>query len=347
MNKIPPWSIILKQFYSVSLTNWQPLHSDNGNRIYRLDLADGQHWVLRIFAANDQSVASLAYILSFLERQSYLAEQIVHAVNNDVVVRYENMLLLMTHFVEGIPIDYSVPALYLLGKTLGKLHALSIENTPMLPKAEMLPAPELVYAWTELIKVADSVAKALHQQYDTLANAVSMLNRCENAPLVIIHNDCHPGNAICTSSKEVLLIDWHGAGLGPAVIDVGFLLASCEIPFQGIAPFEVNQERIPAIIDGYCQYHILTPTELDLLPDAIRFRALVYSAVSFANAISKHEAEPYDSQWWWQCYTRADEIAAMMEKGGSCSYSIVFTTSPFFYIVDASNTHSGSLMLSF
>ena len=167
----------------------------------------------------------------------------------------------------------------------------------MLSKAEMLPTTELAYAWLELIKVAGSVPKTLQQQYDILANAIHTLNRCENAPLVVIHNDCHPGNAIRVSSNEILLIDWQGAGLGPAVIDVGFLLASCEIPFQGIASIDLTQERIPAIIEGYCQYHTLASTELDLLPDAIRFRALVYGAVSFANALSKHEAERYDSEW--------------------------------------------------
>jgi len=29
---------------------------------------------------------------------------------------------------------------------------------------------------------------------------------------------------------EVVLIDWEGAGLGPAIIDLGFLLISCAIP---------------------------------------------------------------------------------------------------------------------
>ena len=303
-------AIALKQFYSASLIGWQQLHSDNDNRIYRLNLADGQRWVLRIFAIDDQSALSLAVILSLLERQSYPAEQIVHAINNDAVVSYEDMLLLITRFVEGIAVDYTVPALYLLGKVLGKLHALRVVDMSMLPKAAMLPAPELAYAWSELAKVADSVPKALQPQYDILENAIHTLNHCENAPLVVIHNDCHPGNAIRTSSKEVLLIDWHGAGLGPAVIDVGFLLVSCEIPFRGMPPFTINEERITAVIDGYCQHHILTSMELDLLPDAIRFRSLVYGAVSFANAISRHEAKPYDSEWWRIRYIRADEIAA-------------------------------------
>ena len=299
----------VRQYYSESLSTWRRLHSDYGNHIYQLNLEDGQRWVLRVFSADDQSVFSLARMLAFLAEQSYQAEQIVHTIHNDAIVSYEDKLLLVTRFIEGVPVDYSDSALHLLGETLGKLHALRVEDMSILPKAEMLPAPELAYAWSELSKVADNVPIVLQQHYNVLAQAIHTLNRCKNAPLVIIHNDCHPANAIRTSSNEVVLIDWLGAGLGPAVIDVGFLLASCEIPFHELLPIDPDKKRLPTIIDGYCQYHTLTPLELNVLPDSIRFRALVYGAVSFALAISRHQAKPYDSERWWLRYTHADEIA--------------------------------------
>lgn len=297
----------LKRFYNAHLVTWQCLHSDNGNRIYRLDLANNQNWVLRLFSAEDESALHLADVLLFLGQQGYPAEQFVRAVNSDVLVRYKDTLLLMTHFVEGSPVDYSPSTLHLLGKALGKLHSLSLEDTSELPKAEMVPPPELA-------KVADSVPEALQKHYEILIKAINSVNRCENAPMTIIHNDCHLGNAIRTSLEQVRLIDWHGAGLGPAVIDVGFLLVSCEIPFLGIPSFSADIERIPTIIDGYCHYHTLTPIELDLLPDAIRFRSLVYGAVSFADAISKHSAEKYDTEWWWLRYQAADGIAARARR---------------------------------
>jgi len=300
----------LKRFYNAHLVTWQRLHSDNGNRIYRLDLANNQNWVLRLFSSEDESALHLVAVLLFLGQQGYPAEQLVRAVNSDVLVRYEDTLLLMTHFVEGSPVDYSPSTLHLLGKALGKLHSLSIEGTSELPKAEMVPPPELAYALSELAKVADSVPEALQKHYEILIKAINSVNRCEDAPMTIIHNDCHPGNAIRTSLEQVRLIDWHGAGLGPAVIDVGFLLVSCEIPFLSIPPLVVDTRRIPAIIDGYCQHYISTSLELDLLPDAIRFRSLVYGAVGFANAISKHCAEKYDTEWWWLRYQAANEVAA-------------------------------------
>jgi len=110
------------------------------------------------------------------------------------------------------------------------------------------------------------------------------------------------------------ILDWEGAGWGPGVIDVGFLLVSCNTAAPWMAQqFTPDMRRIPAIVDGYCQYHLLTPTELDRLPDAIRFRTIVYGACSFASDILKYGGEE-ESPWWWARYTAAEEIADRARK---------------------------------
>jgi len=44
------------------------------------------------------------------------------------------------------------------------------------------------------------------------------------------------------------------------------------------------------------------------LPDAIRFRAIVFGACSFASAIKERGSDD-DSDWWWKRYNAADDIA--------------------------------------
>lgn len=58
-----------------------------------------------------------------------------------------------------------------------------------------------------------------------LIAAVESVDSCEVLPTVIIHNDYHPANIIQTTGGQLVPVDWEGAGLGPAVIDVGFLSA--------------------------------------------------------------------------------------------------------------------------
>lgn len=148
----------------------------------------------------------------------------------------------------------------------------------------------------------------MYPRYETLVTAIQRIDPCEDLPHVLIHNDCHPGNAVVTPNGTVAFIDWEGAGWGAAVIDVGFLLSSCDTESPWTPRLPPNPKRVQAVIDGYCQYHILTPSEVDRLVDAMRFRALVYGAGSFASAVRAQKPEE-DNPWWWTRYTAAAGIA--------------------------------------
>ncbi|GAC1343015.1 MAG: hypothetical protein NVSMB27_02500 [Ktedonobacteraceae bacterium] len=306
---------LVKYLYGAQEVMLRRLSSATGKHIYFVEQANGQKWVLRAYSSanDDKDGSSLAAILLFLEEQQYPAERVVRAKNGDIVSMYDDWRLLITTFVEGVVTDYSPPNLRLLGAMLGRLHALRplspTAEAWTLPLAEMLPAPELAYALTQLTGVEKLLHKSLKARYDTLVAALHRIDCCEDLPSVIIHNDCHPGNTILTPGGQVLFIDWEGAGWGPEVIDVGFLLVSCNTaaPWMG-EPFIPDMRRIPAIVDGYCQHHLLTPTELDRLPDAIRFRTIVYGACSFAADILKYGKEE-ETPWWWARYSAAEEIA--------------------------------------
>jgi Ser/Thr protein kinase RdoA (MazF antagonist) len=110
-----------------------------------------------------------------------------------------------------------------------------------------------------------------------------------------------------------VLIDWEGAGLGPAVIDVGFLLVSSEIEAFRPNQLPSDPERVSAIVAGYCQYHRLSAIEMDRLADAIRFRSIV-AAVSGFRRMIKAGLTDDPSGWAWARYTSAEEIAARARK---------------------------------
>src|SRR5206468_3787034 len=109
--------------------------------------------------------------------------------------------------------------------------------------------------------------------------------RFHGAPRVLIHNDCHHWNSVSTPDGRVVLIDWEGAGLGPAVIDLGF--AALSVDTSGIVgPVEPpDPARLDALLAGYRQHHALTSGELEHLADAIRFRTLVGACANLAHAV--------------------------------------------------------------
>jgi Ser/Thr protein kinase RdoA (MazF antagonist) len=319
MPDAPDLSSCIRQRYNLQNIAIELLNMVPGKYVHRITLATGVSWILRIYQiANDQSVVfspfALARVLTFLEERQYPAVRIVRSTDGEMVVACDGWYYLMTTFIEGVPFDWSPTAFYNLGAALGKLHALRLHEARDMPRAGMLPGRELAYAQKQLERVEPLVPARLQSRYEELLQAIAQFDRLEDLPLACIHNDCHPANSICTADGQMQLIDWEGAGVGPAVIDVGFLLASSDnaLPWTPLAPSDIyplHEERIAAIVEGYCCYHALTPIELERLPDAIRFRCLVYGACHFASAIAGHQQE--DPQWWWLRYTAAKEITML------------------------------------
>lgn len=306
---------LLKERYQIRARSLRPLAELPDKLVYRAVVNGQTSWVVRFYAQTGHSemASHLATILAFLENRGYPAERIVRAADGSALVApAEGWQIVVTTFLHGTTTGLSRASLHHLGAALGQLHALgprASEGMPVsLPRAAMLPTNELRWAAEQLAKVERQVPRSLWTRYDQLVRAIEGTQRCEDLPSVVIHNDCHPANSVRTRDGAVVLCDWEGAGLGPAVIDVGFLLASVEIPYRSTAPLGPDRGRVAAIAAGYARHQHLRSADLDRLPDAIRFRSVVAGAASLAEAIIGGWADDGPS-WWWNRYVAADEIA--------------------------------------
>ena len=304
---------LVRERYGVGDVSVSPLRGHAGNQVYRVERAHGPPWVLRVHPARvtQQSPVATAAVLQHLEEQGYPAERLVRTTIGDPVVEHGGAQLLMTAFVEGAPVDTSAGALLALGAAVGRLHALpapAATTDAAIPSAAMLPKPELAYAMSELQSVAALVPTRLRERHLALVRAVERIDLLEDPPLVLVHNDCHPANARIAPSGEAVLFDGEGAGWGPAVLDLGFLLASSD----GGAPWALgalpDEGRVAAVVEGYCRHHALTPGQLDRLADAVRFRSIVFGAASLAAAI-RATGDEGPARWWQVRYEAADDIA--------------------------------------
>ena len=320
-NQLIMW---LEHKYSLQIISLHLLNSETGKQIYRVNLTNGKCMVLRKYPLNDSRhpVSSLVNLLQFLECKGYPAERLLHTIDDAAVGIYNDQQLIVTTFIEGVRVDYSPETLYKIGATVGILHALNpLEaNTTLFSmyQAQMLMKPETAYATKQLVDVSNLVSHELSKRYTMLLEALQAIDVREDLlPKVIIHNDCHPGNSVFTQSGQVILIDWEGAGIGSAVLDIGFLLASCDAippwtPSSNIKMFNLEVERIKAVIDGYCQHHRLNTIELDHLLDAIRFRSIVFGACRFASKIAR--GQEIEVTWWEMRYNTSEAIAEVALK---------------------------------
>lgn len=319
MDNIGAFSALLARRYGAREITLHPLVRDGGKHLYRVERAGQPSWLLHVAPplADPATFHREAAVLALLERQAYPAPRVVPAFDGASVTECGRCPVLVTTFIDGEPTGFSPADLGRLGATLGHLHALPLPTpasaAPGAPTAispaRMLPRTELAAARSWLEEVRGAVPPGYRARYDQLEEVCQTLDLLDDLPTVLIHNDCHPGNSIRTPNGRVVLIDWEGAGRGAAIIDVGFLLVSCEIEAFGTKRLPPDPRRVAAIVDGYCRHHRLTPQELDRLPDAIRFRAVVACAGGLRRMIREGQASD-GADWAWARYAATDEIAA-------------------------------------
>jgi Ser/Thr protein kinase RdoA (MazF antagonist) len=326
---------LIERRYAASAVQLQLL-AQSSKEVYRVHRLDGPDWIVRVYVTGDDlaslpPVAHLVAVLRFLEERAYLAERLVRARDGSDVVHHAGVHVVMTTYLgdtlqpwqpgrsSGVPTRRQTHAVRqvavhfsALGAALGRLHTLRLNGNTPLPPAGMLPSRELAWVAGLLADVANQVPPGLQAQHAQLVTAVEEMDRCEDLPITLIHNDCNLGNAVLTPSGEVALVDWDAAGLGPAVLDVGIALRNCYSKPEA----RIDRTAVTALVDGYCRHRLLTQDELQRLLDAVQFMTLVLLAAYFPACVARTLADdapvygaPYPA--WQAQYAAAGEIAAV------------------------------------
>ena len=214
--------------------------------------------------------------------------------------------VLVTTYVPGRSTGLALPGLRAHGAAVGRLHALAVPSAAGLLPASMLPRNELAAATSWLDAVRERVPPGLRLRYGELEAACQSLHRFEAGPRVLLHNDCHPWNSVRTPDGRVVLVDWEGAGLGPATVDLGFVALSADTGGLVGPVIPPDPARLDALLDGYAAYHRPPTAELEHLTDAVRFRTLVAACADFSRAVARQTEQ---IPWGWQRYLAAEAIA--------------------------------------
>lgn len=97
-----------------------------------------------------------------------------------------------------------------------------------------------------------------------------------------------------------MLLDWDRVGQGPRLASLGWALFDAAVRERGAGGVE-------AVFTGWASYQRLTATEIERLPDAIRYRPLTHAVRSFAARIKGTSDEP---RQWGDRYEEAESVAA-------------------------------------
>jgi Ser/Thr protein kinase RdoA (MazF antagonist) len=246
--------------------------------VWLLRRDSGPSWVARVFPAGRRAAAEGdAEILDWLAAQDYPAERCATA--DPVSERQDGRVVLVTQAVPFIPRSQRRSAvkdaggIRGLGALMGRLHTL-----PQGPGACTrpggawhhmalgAPADELEAA-REMLDEARSRASARDlASFDVLEDALDLADDCDGLPEALIHPDFVLANVVATAEPSMVLVDWSGAGRGPRLWSLAFLL---------LAEGAKDLRRVELALAGYRRHVQLEPEELERLEAAIPARPLV------------------------------------------------------------------------
>jgi Ser/Thr protein kinase RdoA (MazF antagonist)/predicted esterase len=246
--------------------------------VFRVDRRDGRSWVARVFSAR-RAVADVeaeAELLTALEQGGFPAERCAHG---EPVSGWGEQTVLVTEFVvPAAPLKPGRTAA-LLGGMLGALH--SRPGTRFRPGGAWHhlaftggPREEIAAAGELLDDAGGQVPARQLAMYGRLREAVERADDCDDLPHALVHPDFAPANAIPTADDRLVIVDSTGAGRGPRLWSLGFLLWAAGARHPRLVEVAVSRYR---------KWISLEPEELARLEGAIGGRPLMLDCWSFCH----------------------------------------------------------------
>ncbi len=290
-------------------------HTFEDRGIYRVTFENGQSYVLRAFRydVRDDLLGQVA-LLDYLEQQGYPAPRLLRTHSGAPIAIFENWMAVLVSYVDGILLDFSPPNLTQLGARLGMLHAVSehIQSVVQQIPDSRLHLRQVSPQSLTNDTFANTLPLELSTLYETSKATIATL-QASSLPITLVHGDCWPHNAVLLPDGQVTLIDWDCAGLGPAILDLGYLLLMCHLGKPQLPKMYADPACITAVVQGYCQQRRPTSEELQVLREAVHFetarRVIVDNMLSH---ISNNWREDIRLQKELARFAICDEIAEIV-----------------------------------
>jgi Ser/Thr protein kinase RdoA (MazF antagonist) len=270
----------LEACYGIAVTRLSEL--DVG--VFRVDRRDGPSWVARLFPAARarEEVVGDAEILDTLAGCDYPAER---CATPRPVSWLDGQGLLVTEHLREVPRQRrreairSLGGLRALGGMLGRLNTLAAGEGVMARHGgawhhltDGAPRDEIAAAAGLLAAAGELVAPGEQPLYDSLREELERLDDCAGLPQAFIHPDFVMANVLASPRRGLVVVDWAGAGRGPRLWPLGFLLYS-----QGVQ----SLARVDLVVAGYSSHVRLEPEELVRLAGAVRARPVILATWAF------------------------------------------------------------------
>ncbi len=289
-----------------------PFYEEADKGVYRLDRV-GLPWVVRWFPP-ERPLERVEGDAEILRAVRHLAvERIVETVDGRAATAAHGRGVIVTEFIAGTPAPHDPASLRRLAATLAAVGKTEVaEDSLIARRAGSLPAEDLQAGRAWLDDIANGIPPELQPAFDRLSRDLEETSDCETAASGLVHPDCHVGNVIRTKNGPILF-DWEGTGVGPLVAALGWLLFSSAVAGPNREAAGLDAAAVHALIAGYTDERCLSKCELEVLPDATRFRPLVIACRQLRHAV--RTGDGVSAYGWWSRYQEAKDVVKLVSAG--------------------------------
>ncbi|MCI5207886.1 MAG: hypothetical protein D3910_03655 [Candidatus Electrothrix sp. ATG2] len=282
----------IEAHYDLTVTSVDPL--PGSTRAWRVQ-ADQGVFILRLFDSKTASVhTEEVNVLRFLESSTFPAPRVLPPRNGASLIFLGGRCGYVTSFIPGDTPLSTQESAHDLGRVVGRLHALDAGAQDLQPTQSSISAERELFRQLD----ADPSVQAW-AGYDVIRPPLKMawesISDLNSTPKTLVHTDITYKNTVRTPDGDMILIDWDDAGLGYAVLDIGYFLVNHTVSMEG-QPLPLDSAA--AFLRAYLSQHHLTPSEWDALPDALIFGSIIYVLA------------PWDGKVSMKCWQQAEYTIA-------------------------------------
>lgn len=256
------------------------VEEEEGRQCYRVESDRGPLFV----KVQRDGEAFLDDVLQGLEVQVYVSKRGILTIlplptaGGDLCARFQGYGVVVEPWIERQEIEWDLSQWREFGRIVGRLHALNVPEELMARPAKLEPRRTLEAVRDQIAQRRDHAPADYQPQLEEFWRTAEQLDAFPSAPRCLIHTDLAWSNVLRTPEDCLLLVDFEGAGVGPAVVDlVEVTTYLCRGP-SASGPLRVDAAR--AFYDGYAEHRRLASDEIGMLPPAHFYHQLYYLANS-------------------------------------------------------------------
>ena len=219
-------------------------------------------------------------IVHGLRVQQYVREQglptndVVRTTSGELCAVVDDHGIVVEPWVQSEPNEPTSRHWEEFGRIVGQLHSLPVSDELAACPSKMDPRRNLERLRSNLSQFTEHIPREYRASLERFIEFADQLDDLPEAPRSLIHSDLAWSNVVMARNGQLLLVDFEGAGFGPAVVDlVEVTTYLCRGPS---ASGPLMEDAARAFYRGYREHRALCTVEIELLERAHLFHQLYY-----------------------------------------------------------------------